>query len=196
MEPSSPAPTPTTRRRALMKGAAWAAPTVAASYAAPAYAASPAPQPPGLNGWVTIRATCPSSTRETVEINGQGTYPDKGLWATPATSTQMPTDAKITYRIPSSVGTLSWSAATGNSGWTVPTSTGTSGGVTSYLTTYSGTWTYNATDKLWTANGQPHFLGTGTTTGGCQSFSMTAVRSVKISGTLHEFTRSVTITPS
>ncbi|MFC0676013.1 hypothetical protein [Brachybacterium hainanense] len=182
-------PSPRLTRRALVTGALWAAPTAAVSIAAPALAASTT-SAPGLNGWVQVRSSC-GFRSQTLEIDGRGTYPARGLWAEPASSSQRPTNARITVYFPASLGTLRWSAATGSSGWSVPEVDAAAPAISGYLaytTRYTGDWTYDAVNRRQVAMGQPHFTTTFSTRS-CVSVTAYALRSVQIGGTTYEFRR-------
>lgn len=186
-------PVPSSSRRTMMKGAAWATPVAVTAIAAPAYAVS---QPPGLNGWVGVSADCTSgrnSATESITIDGTGTYPDRGLWATPAKSTQKPTDAKITFYFPDWMGDLTWRQGSGNSGWSAPTRVNSGKrGYYAYQTTYSGDWTYVPSRELWTANGKPFFT-TSFRLSRCTRFRVYALRSVNIGGKVLDFERDTTV---
>lgn len=147
-------------RRVLAKGTAWTLPAVAVAAAAPRVAASP--PPPGLQGWVQIGKQCRSGA-DTLTINGVGDYPDRGLWVFYTTAATVLTNARVTFYYPSSL-VITWSAAAGNSGWSVPATGGPDpaiAGFTAYTTSYSGAWTWvNGTpDDYSLANGDPNFTG-------------------------------------
>ena len=184
--------TPRLTRRTLARTAAWTTPVIAMGAAAPAVAASAAP---GLQGYVTVAKQCAGTTM-TLTINGTGTYPDKGLWVFNAQPSSL-SNAAITFYYPSSLGTISWSAAAGNSGWSTPTVDSTApqiSGFTAYTTKYTGSWTYVSTSAppYSFANGQPNFTATVTaTTARCSDggVSVYARRTVDVDGTTIAFQR-------
>lgn len=181
------APTPRPARRALVRGAAWAVPTLVVSTAAPALAASP---PNGLQGWVSVGKTCGSSTN-VVTIDGTGDYPDRGLWVTYVPAGVTPTAARVSFYYPNGLNPSF--ANDGSTGWTVP-ATGAAGvtpisGFTAYTTTYSGTWTRQADGTTMVANNDPKFVGTITNSLCTQTIQVYAERSVKVGNETITFTR-------
>lgn len=144
---------------------AWAAPVIAAASTAPFVAASGIARSPGLNGWVQLKKDC---TTDTLTINGQGNFTgggdnDRGIWIfdnnnDPGAGIANPF---IVFYYPTALGTLTWSAVSGNSNWSVPVLNTTKGPAKAsynrYITYYTGRWTYSTTHKAWVANGKPNF---------------------------------------
>lgn len=171
MKQESPQPTPEATalsRRTLAQGAAWAIPVAAVVAAAPVMAAST----PGLQGWVEIGKRCRMGS-DTLTIDGTGgnsaSPPDngsRGLWVYRTTAATTLEYARITFYYPSSLGTITWSAATENADWSVPvvsTIDPAISGYTAYTTYYTGGWTfYNLTGTVndyTRATGRPNFTG-------------------------------------
>lgn len=199
------------RRRNLVKGAAWSVPVVAAVAAAPSASASPEPAL-SLQGWVEIGKNC-FSNPATLTINGTGgnnsSPPNdgrRGLWIfAPAPSTDWTiTNARITFYYPTTLGTITWSAAAGNSGWSVPVVTvgldPAIAGYTAYTTYYSGTWTFNnltgTENDYFFANGRPNFVA-NPTIANCTTTDIPAYaqRTVTVNGNVITFRRGpVTLT--
>lgn len=155
------------RRRSVVAGAAWAAPTIAIGSAAPAMAAS---RPPGLQGWVTVGKSCegrvwPFSDQLTLTINGTGggnaNPPDnnsRGLWIYNTQQTTSIANARLTIYYPSSLGSISFSRATGGATtWSIP-------GFTAYSSYYTGAWQFydltGVIDDHHRAVGRPNFIAT------------------------------------
>lgn len=186
------ASTPVTRRT-LAKAAAWATPVLTLAAAAPAVAASNTP--PGLQGYVYVAKQCvPRSTL--LSIDGSGSYPSRGLWVYNTTSSTTVTNASITFYYPSDLGTLSWSAGTSNSGWSVPTVDSTAqtiSGFTAYTTRYTGAWQYvGSGDPTYTyALGQPNFAArvSGSRYCGVDDLPVYANRTVTVGGSTISFRR-------
>lgn len=112
-------------RRTVVKGAMWSAPVIAVGTAAPAGAVSPLP--PGLQGWVTVGKNCNTFGNDTLTINGTGgngaeppNTGTRGIWIYITTSSTTLANARMTFYYPNSVAPSTWSAASGNSGWSVP----------------------------------------------------------------------------
>lgn len=165
------------RRRSVVAGAAWAAPTIAIGSAAPAMAAS---RPPGLQGWVTVGKSCqgrvwPLSDQLTLTINGTGggnaNPPDnnsRGLWIYNTNSTTSIANARLTVYYPSSLGSISFSRATGgDTTWSIPAVDSTAptiSGFTAYSSFYTGTWQFydltGVIDDHHRAVGRPNFTAT------------------------------------
>lgn len=193
----------TVSRRTIARGALWATPVITVASAAPVLAASPVP---GLNGWVDVGKNCPLVGARTVRIDGNGDgsrYPagrGYGIYVVDLYQDTAVSDASITFYYPSSM-TITWSANTGTSGWSVPaidTSEPVTG-YTGYKTSYSGGWTYHAASGAQKAYkiaaGVPNFTGTYTVTRGsdtlCGNNEMTvyARRTVTVGGTVYSFLR-------
>lgn len=180
------------KRRTLVQGIAWATPAIAFASAAPAMAASP-----GLQGWVTVGKDCDWDNFRydvTLDIDGRGDYPDHGLWVFDGVDGQPPSNASITFYVSSGLGTLNWSTATGNSGWSAPTLNGSPpggsiSGFTAYTTTYSGTWSFNTGAARWDADGDPHFTTTIENRPTCPTVQVYAYRRVTINSVVVGFLR-------
>lgn len=180
-------------RRTVVRGAAWSVPVVAFAGAAPAFAAS---LPPGLQGWVTVAKRCRWTSQSTLEIDGRGSYPDRGLWIYNTRETTTIADAKITYYFPNSLGTLTWQAAAGNSRWSVPAvdnSAPVIAGHTAYTSTYTGGWQFvdspgDGVDYTY-ATGQPHFSANLSYSSCQRTITAYARRSVIVNGETIDFTR-------
>lgn len=135
------------RRRQVVKGAAWTAPVIAMGTAAPAQAASPLP--PGLQGWVTVGKNC-GTDRLTIDGTGGGNASppnnnSRGLWIYNTTASTQIANARITFYYPSSYGTITWTAVSGNSNWSVPVPSTVDppiAGYIAYTTVYSGGWQF------------------------------------------------------
>ena len=183
------------RRRTLVVGTAWATPAVLAVSSLPAVAAS---RPAGLQGWVSLGRTCGTGKNpvNTITIDGRGAFTgggdnDRGLWVFIDDPKAVITDATMIFYISGTE--LTFTAAAGNSGWSVPvkdTTVPQMNGYVAYRTTYSGTWTWNATYRTWVAVGQPHF--TGTWTGSCTQRTLYLRRLVTVNGTVTELLRGPT----
>lgn len=191
----------TLKRRTLVKGAAWVSPAIVVGNAAPAMAAS---RPPGLQGWVTVGKQCRRGG-DTLTIDGTGgdnanppTDNSRGIWIFNVTASTVLTNARITIYYPSSLN-ITWAAATGNSGWSVPTADATvpsRPGFTGYTSTYSGAWNFfnntNNLDDHFRANGRPNFTGSVTLSdSACNTNGLTvySYRRVNVNGNLLEFGR-------
>lgn len=186
-------------RRSIVKGAAWAAPAVLATATIPAYAASK----PALDGWLlNILGSCSrdrwSGARSTTyTINGQGAYPDLGLWVSNAPASAVIGTTKVTQYVSDTVGQLTFQRGGTSNQWstlaydsTAPVKTG----YRAYTTTFKGTWQYNATNKLWFPSTLPYFT---TTVGTCiTALPVTVARFVTVNGTVYSFERSGTLRPA
>lgn len=143
-------------RRAVARGAAWAAPTVLVAVAAPSIAAS-LRKDPGINGWVNnnYRAgTCNNTnSRITVQSNASGVTPDGapfGLYLYDTEDVQTVNSATITYWVLGVHDTtgntaITWSTNQGHSNcWRYDGRVGTQ--VKPDGLTYTGyRWTYTCT---------------------------------------------------
>lgn len=175
-------------RRALMRGAAWAAPSALIAVAAPAIAASS----PELNGWVQVATSCSTwSGAQTLSIDGTGRYPVRGIWVDQAPASPAPSGASITYYFPSTRA-LTWTRASGGSAtWSTPARDGRApriSGFTAYTSTYSGTWTYDATARRQIADARPAFRVTNTLDS-CRTVQVHALRTVTLGGTDYSLQR-------
>lgn len=182
------------KRRSIVKGSAWAVPTIVIGSAAPPLAASDT-RPPGLQGWVTVGKNCGFFTnKNSFSIDGTGggnanppNGSSKGLWVFKTNSTTTFANARITFYYPNSTGTITWTAESDSSGWSVPVKTigvdPAFTGYTAYTTYYTGGWTfYNSSildDQHHRANGRPHFTGSWTSSN-CGSVSVYAQRTVTV----------------
>lgn len=176
-------------RRMLTKGVAWAAPVTIIGTAAPALAAS---QVNGLNGWVELRGDC---GKKSLIIDGRGTYPDRGLWVYPITSsTVTPQNARITFYLPD--GRVDGgSTAVEDSGWSVPVQDGSAPhkpGCTGYTTAYDGDWTYISDENQMRVTSFPYF-SVPTNSICSQPLHVIARRSVEVGGNTLVHERSVTL---
>lgn len=186
-------------RRSIVKGAAWAAPAVLATATIPAYAASM----PALDGWLTnILGRCSrdwwsGASSTTYTINGQGNYPDRGLWVSNAPASAKIGATKITQYISNTAGQPQFQKGGTDNQWstlaydaTAPVKTG----YRAYTTTFNGTWKYNATNKLWFPSTLPYFT---TTVGKCiTTLQVITARSVTVNGTVYSFERAGTLQPA
>ncbi len=188
-------------RRTLVKGAAWAMPAVTVGAAAPAMAASIPPR--GLNGWVEVGKRCRWDWDwgdltwrypTTVDIDGRGSYPNRGIWVfiDDSRPEATPENATITFFFQRS--NLSWDSSSG-SGWSNlvrdPSKDSISGvpaGYYAYTTTYSGTWTYSTGASAWIADFQPRFTTTYDRDD-CRTVRTYAWRSVTTNGETVTFLR-------
>ncbi|EWS81741.1 hypothetical protein BF93_15360 [Brachybacterium phenoliresistens] len=145
-------------RRRLMRGVAWAVPTLAVSVAAPAVAASQLG--PEVGGSTQFQSSC-SGTTQTLTINGTGSYPSQGTWISNVPSAPAPTSATLTAYYPTDLAPLTWTRlGTGSPAWTVPvvdTSVAQISGYTAYSSTYSGAWTYDTPNRRFYNAARPHF---------------------------------------
>lgn len=184
----SPTPVSSPTRRAIAKGAAWSVPIIAATTAAPVYAAS---AQPGLQGWVSIGKSC--SNTSTLTLTGVGSYPDRGIWIEQATATSKATNASLTYYLPSSLGNLTWLAQSDNGAWSTPVvnaSAPAKSGFTAYITKYSGAWAYRSDVGVLLANSNPSFTTTLPSYSACSAgIQAYATRDVTIDGNRIQFTR-------
>lgn len=180
-------------RRSIVKGAAWAAPAVLATATIPAYAASK----PALDGWLVNKTSCSSSTRMTYTIDGRGTYPQRGLWVSNAPASATIGATKITQYVSTAAGSPTFQNGGISHQWstlaydaTAPVKTG----YRAYTTTFSGTWQYNATNKLWLPSTLPYFT---TTVDKCiTALQVITARFVTVNGTVYSFERSGTLRPA
>ena len=186
-------------RRSIVKGAAWAAPAVLATATIPAYAASK----PALDGWMTITLSSCSRDRRsgawstTYTINGQGNYPDRGLWVSNAPASATIGATKVTQYISDTVGQLTFQTGETSNQWSPLAYDSTApvrNGYIAYTTTFKGTWQYNATNKLWFPDSLPYFT---TTVGRCiTALPVITARFVTVNGTVYSFERSATLRPA
>lgn len=189
------------KRRSLVKGTAWAAPTIALGSAAPAMAAS---RPPGLQGWVTVGKSCDRDDPDTLTINGTGgnnanppNSGSRGLWVYNTTSNTTLSNARMTFYYPTSLGTIPWSPASGNSGWSTPAPSTVDpaiSGFTAYTTYYSGSWTYrgghsNPLDDHHLADGRPNFRASLRISYCGSNLSVYARRTITVGGDVISFRR-------
>lgn len=180
-------------RRSIVKGAAWAAPAVLATATIPAYAASM----PALDGWVLNTTNCSRYGGMTYTINGQGAYPQRGLWVSNAPASAQIGPTKVTQYISTAAGSPTFQRGGTSNQWSdlvydpnAPVKTG----YRAYTTTFSGTWQYNATNKLWFPSTLPYFT---TTVGKCISaLQVITARFVTVNGTVYSFERAVTLKPA
>lgn len=180
-------------RRSIVKGAAWAAPAVLATATIPAYAASM----PALDGWVLNTTNCSRYGGMTYTIDGRGTYPNRGLWVSNAPASAQIGAAKIIQYISNAAGQPQFQKGGTANEWSnlvydpaAPAKTG----YRAYTTTFSGTWQYNATNKLWFPSTLPYFT---TTVGKCISaLQVITARFVTVNGTVYSFERAVTLKPA
>ncbi|QNF93458.1 hypothetical protein [Janibacter sp. YB324] len=150
------------RRRQVVKGAAWTAPVIVMGTAAPAQAASP--PPPGLQGWVTVGKNC-GTDRLTIDgTGGNGAEPPntgtRGLWIYNTTASTQIANPRITLYYPSSLGTITWTAVSGNSNWSVPVPSTVDppiAGYIAYTTFYTGGWQFRSAYGYSRASGRPNF---------------------------------------
>lgn len=181
-------------RRSIVKGAAWAAPAVLATATIPAYAASPQP---ALDGWLLNTTRCSSSTQMTYTINGQGTYPKRGLWVSGTTASAVIGVTKITQYVSTAAGSPVFQKGGIANEWsdliydpTAPVKTN----YRAYTTTFNGTWRYDTATKLWFPSTLPYFT---TSVNRCvRALQVITVRSVTVNGKVYSFERSGTLQPS
>ncbi|PPG38019.1 hypothetical protein [Pseudoclavibacter sp. RFBA6] len=105
-------------RRAVVKAAAWAAPTIALAVASPAHAASPGQQPAGLQGWIAF-AHPDADTTSSYTVHGYDTgahaYGTYGLWVTNTKATSTITGIRIYLHY--QPGPAAWSPRAESSSW-------------------------------------------------------------------------------
>lgn len=185
-------------RRSIVKGAAWAAPAVLATATIPAYAASK----PALDGWLLNTISCSRDRRSgvwsmTYTINGQGNYPDRGLWVSNAPASATISATKVTQYISDTVGQLTFQRDRTSSQWSTLAYDSTApvrNGYIAYTTTFSGTWQYDTDKKLWFPSALPYF--TTTVNNKCISLKVITARFVTVNGTVYSFERSATLRPA
>jgi hypothetical protein len=195
-------------RRNVVKGAAWAVPVITVA-GTPAFAiGSPVPDL-ALEGWVVVGKDC-NLGNDTLTINGTGgngaSPPNtgtRGIWIfAPAPAAQWTiTNPRITFYYPSSLGTLTWSTATGNANWSAPVVTvGVDppiAGYTAYTTYYSGTWTFfdlpGTDNDYFLADGRPNFVESVNISDCGNDLTVYARRTVTVNGNVITFIRSVTL---
>lgn len=188
------------KRRSVVRGTAWAVPTIVIGSAAPAMAAS---RPPGLQGWVTVGKNCQYGN-DTLTINGTGggnanppNSNSRGLWVFNTNASTTISNAVITFWYPTSrTGTITWQAAGGNSNWSVPvvsTVGGTIPGFTGYTTYYSGGWQYydnpGVLDDHHRAIDRPNFTASVNVDSCGSNLPVYARRTVTVDGTTYTFRR-------
>lgn len=184
--PETPATTP---RRVVLNAAAWSAPVIAFTSQAPAAAAS---AQPGLQGIVSVRKSCSSSSGSVLTIDGRGSYPDRGLWIEDATRASTITSASITLYFPTSLGTITWQALNTGSNWSVPSVDASApriANLTAYTMRYTGSFTYSSQNQTKVADGQPYFRATISYTACSQSLTLHSLRRVTINGTVEAIER-------
>lgn len=169
-EASAPAAGGSTRR-ALLHGAAWAAPTLVVSAAAPAFAASPIP---GLSGLMRLTYRSRNDGASVMEL----TTDDTGLGLRVEDSTTQPVNAFLTISLDDRVvaSTANWGT---NPGWTV-TFQSSSGGFNIWRLACTGTWT--RTGNTWTAATYTYVIPA---TGYVSSVRARVQRSVQVNGTTY-----------
>ena len=189
------------RRRTVVKGAAWSAPVIAVGTAAPAQAASPLP--PGLQGWVTVGKDCNTFGNDTLTINGTGgngaeppNTGTRGIWIYNTTASTTVANARITFYYPNSVAPLTWSAASGNSGWSVPVVSTVDppiAGFTAYTTFYTGPWEFRnlpgTANDYSRATGRPNFQASKVIPSCGSTIQVYARRTVTVNGQTISFIR-------
>ncbi len=137
-----------TTRRTVVKGAAWAVPTISVATLAPPLAAS-LRKDPGINGWVLNSPRRQGNCAWTLEVDsrdtGRGPTPDGAPWGLYLYDVQpnaVITNPQITYWIIGNQ-TATWTTLTGHgSCWSSPTR-GTPQPKSDGLTYTPYTWTYN-----------------------------------------------------
>lgn len=166
------------RRRAVVRGAAWASPVIIAAVAAAprAFAGSPSANYT-IGGSVLVPVTTRSSDcRRTVGWQANG----PAITITPTVSSDVISEASLTVWIgsPNAAG-LTWSGTAG--GWTGPVSVGPSsiGGVTAYGYRFTA-GPVTAVDGTTPVPGMPSFVSSGFTE--TTSFRIWTERSVTING--------------
>lgn len=187
-------------RRAIAKGAAWAAPSLTLAVAAPASAASPAP---GLQGWIYWSKACGSPSQLKISMTPSGTtrelWPngDYGFYVFNATAKQV-AGACVTFSYPKTLGTLTWTAMSGNGAWSRPVSVApVNSNVTTYQMCYQGTWqdvpASGSRPAYTTATSYPSFSATTNNSAACQnSITVNISRTVSVNGTMMTFARNST----
>lgn len=189
------------RRRSVVAGAAWAAPTIAIGSAAPAMAAS---RRPGLQGWVTVGKNCSRDSNDVLRIDGTGgngaeppNTGTRGLWIFDTSNVTQIENARITFYFPSSLGTLSWTTVSGNTNWSAPVVSTVDppiAGYTAYTTYYSGGWQFRdltpGTDNDYTrATGRPNFRASQVINNCGSAITAYARRTVTVDGETISFIR-------
>lgn len=118
------------------------------------------------------------------------------MWVYNTTASTQITNAQITYYYPSSLGTLRWSSAAGNTGWSVPVVDGSvpqKPGYTAYTSYYTGGWQFvdnPGVDNDYTyATGQPHFTAAISNNACSRDILIYARRSVVVDGETIAFER-------
>lgn len=187
-------------RRAIAKGAAWAAPSISLAVAAPASAVSPAP---GLQGWIYWSKACGSPSQLKISKTPSGgaaeLWPngDYGFYVFNATAKQV-SGACVTFSYPKALGSLTWTALPDNGAWSKPVSvTPVNSSVTTYQMCYQGTWqdvpASGSRPAYTTATSYPSFSATTSNTAACQnSITVNILRIVSVNGTPITFPRNST----
>lgn len=139
-----------------------------------------------------VATSCsPWSGAQTLSIDGTGRYPVRGIWVDQAPASPAPCGASITYYFPSSRA-LTWTRASGGSAaWSTPARDDRApriSGFTAYTSTYSGTWSYDASARRQVADAQPAFRVTNTLDS-CETIRVHALRTVTIGGAEHSHRR-------
>lgn len=179
----------------------WSAPVIAVGTAAPAEAVSPLP--PGLHGWVTVGKNCDTFGNDTLTINGTGgngaeppNTGTRGIWIYITTSSTTLANARMTFYYPNSVAPLTWSAASGNSGWSVPvvsTVDPTIAGFTAHTTFYTGGWEFRnlpgTANDYSRARGRPNFQASKVIPSCGSTIQVYARRTVTVNGQTISFIR-------
>ena len=146
-------------RRTLVVGAAWAVPAVTVGVATPAMAASPIPAN-ALEGIVLLRWFCQIDGTTRFEIDGSGSFPNRGIWVQTDTPFTAPTDGKLTLFFEEPGLVFTNASQPGWSNLVRRSSDDEIGGFFAYTTEYSGSWTYRdpgTADARWEANSDPGF---------------------------------------
>lgn len=181
-------------RRQFVRGAAWSVPAIIATTSLPVYAASPHPI---LDGWVNNRTRCYTGKENMLyEIDGRGTYPTRGLWISGASSTAKITNVKITQYISTTAGKLTFRVGA-TSQWTLLTYDATApvkSGYYAYTTNFTGTWSYNTSNKLWIPSTQPFFQASSNVC--VNALKVITVRQAVVDGKTYTTERSGTLKPA
>lgn len=180
-------------RRTVVKGAAWAAPAIVSSAIIPAYAAS---LKPALDGWLNNKTSCYTGQENMLySFDGRGTYPTRGIWVSGSNSTAKITNVKITQYISTAAGKLTFRVGA-TSQWSLLTfdaNAPAKSGYYAYTTTFSGTWKFDTSNKIWFPSTLPFFQASS---GTCvRSLQVITARQASVDGVVYTTERSGTLRP-
>ncbi len=184
-------------RRALAKGAMWAAPVMTTTAFVPSHAVSNAQSTPRVSGNMQVKSECFSNTENIIRISNVANYPRGGFWVEEAQAKSKATDAKITFYFPTNLGGLQWRAQRNNGLWSTPAYDSTAptiNGFRAYTTTYTGTWGYDGKNRILLTTSGMDFVANGPQNLCRATVNIHAIRSVKVDGVVRTKKTKTTLT--